>query len=131
MKKSMKIWTIELPDKVTLTNAMFAMVQGLGGEVVDLQEKTTDLTDEECKFWYNRWWKLPDTDFYADSRHKIVYSVKHLAGKLKVGVAKCRNEDTFNFAFGRALAEARCLGDRKLERALLHFTPEQIEKYFK
>ena len=130
MKKK-TIWTIELPADATLIGALEAAIHDLNGKVVSIKEKVPPLTDEECKFWYNRWWKLPDTDFYADSRHKIVYSVKHLAGKLKVGVAKCRNEDTFNFAFGRALAEARCLGDRKLERALLHFTPEQIEKYFK
>lgn len=95
------------------------------------KEEFEPLTDEECRYWRKRWINLPDTDFCPiDPQHKIVYSVNCLAGKLKIGVAKCRNEDTFNSAFGRALAEARCLGDRKLERALLHFTPEQIDKFF-
>ena len=131
MKKSKKIWTIELPDKAPITGAMLVMIQKLGGKVVSTKEEFAPLTDEECRFWYKRWMNLPDTDFCpVDRQHKIVYSIKPVAGKLKVGVAKCRNEDTFNLAFGRALAGARCLGDRKLERALLRFTPEQIDKFF-
>ena len=128
MKKSMKIWTIELPDKVTLTNAMLAMVQGLGGEVVDLQEKTTDLTDEECKFWYNRWWKLPFSCCRVWNNTTIAYCFRN--GELKSGKAKCCPGDVFNEDFGYALAAARLFGDCKLERALLRFTPEQIKKYF-
>ena len=130
MKKK-TIWTIELPADATRIDALEVAIHDLNGKVVNIKENILPLTDEECRFWRRRWVNLPDTDFYAtDSQHKIVYSVKRFAGKLKVGVAKCRNEDTFNFAFGRALAEARCLGDRKLERALLHFTPEQIDKFF-
>lgn len=125
------IWTIELPADATRIGVLEAAIHDLNGKVVSIKEKVPPLTDEECRFWYKRWINLPDTDLCAtDSQHKIIYSVKHLAGKLKVGIAKCHNEDTFNSAFGRALADARCLGDRKLERALLHFTPEQIEKYF-
>ena len=129
MKKK-TIWTIELPPAQLCHAFVRSEIYKLGGKIVSTKEEFEPLTDEECRFWFERWMNLPDTDFYADSRHKIVYSVKHLAGKLKVGVAKCRNEDTFNFNFGRALADARCLGDRKLERALLHFTPEQIDKFF-
>ena len=129
MKKK-TIWTIELPADATRVGALRTAIYNLNGKVVNIKEKILPLTNEECRFWFERWTNLPDTDLYTDSRHKIVYSVKHLTGKLKVGVAKCRNEDTFNFAFGRALAEARCLGDRKLERALLRFTPEQIDKFF-
>ena len=130
MKKK-TIWTIELPADTTSASALEVAIRVLNGKVVDIKEKVLPLTDEECRFWHERWLSLPDTDFYTiDRQYKIVYSVKHLAGKLKVGVAKCRNEDTFNSAFGRALAEARCLGDRKLERALLRFTPEQIDKFF-
>lgn len=125
------IWTIELPADATRIGALEVAIHVLNGKVVNIREKVLPLTDEECRFWRRRWMNLPDTDFYTtDPQHKIVYSVNCLAGKLKVGVAKCRNEDTFNFAFGRALAEARCLGDRKLERALLRFTPEQIDKFF-
>lgn len=129
MKKK-TIWTIELPSNAACDSSMRSVICKLDGKVVSIKEEFAPLTDEECHFWFERWMSLPDTDLYADSRHKIVYSVKHLAGKLKIGVAKCRNEDTFNSAFGRALAEARCLGDRKLERALLRFTPEQIDKFF-
>lgn len=129
MKKN-TVWTIELPADATRIGALEVAIHDLNGKVVNIKEKIPLLTDEECRFWHRRWMNLPEPDFYVDSQHKIVYSVNWLAGKLKIGVAKCRNEDTFNFAFGRALAEARCLGDRKLERALLHFTPEQIDKYF-
>ena len=130
MKKK-TICTIELPADVTRTGALEVAIRVLNGKVVNIKEEVLPLTDEECRFWRRRWLSLPDTDFYAtDSQHKIVYSVNRLEGKVKIGVAKCRNEDTFNFAFGRALAEARCLGDRKLERALLRFTPEQIDKFF-
>ena len=130
MKKK-KIWTIELPADATRVGALRTAIYNLNGKVVDIKEKVLPLTDEECRFWRERWINLPDTGFCSvDHQHKIAYSVKWRAGKLKIGVAKCRNEDTFNFAFGRALAKARCLGDRKLERALLRFTPEQIEKYF-
>ena len=125
------IWTIELPSSAACHAFVRSEIYNLGGKIVSTKEEFEPLTDEECRFWRRRWGNLPDTDFYAtDSQHKIVYSVKHSAGKLKVGVAKCRNEDTFNFAFGRALAEARCLGDRKFERALLQFSPEQIDKFF-
>ena len=130
MKKK-TIWTIELPADATRIGALEVAIHDLNGKVVSTKEEFAPLTDEECRFWYKRWMNLPDTDFCpVDRQHKIVYSVKHVAGKLKVGVAKYRNEDTFNLAFGRALAEARCLGDRKLERALLRFTPEQIDKFF-
>lgn len=130
MKKK-KIWTIELPADATRIGALEVAIHDLNGKVVNIKEKILPLTDEECYFWRERWLSLPKADFCAaDNQHKIVYSVKHSAGKLKVGVAKCRKEDTFNFAFGRVLAEARCLGDRKLERALLRFTPEQIDKFF-
>ena len=130
MKKK-TIWTIELPADATRVGALRTAIHNLNGKVVDIKEKVLPLTDEECRFWRKRWINLPNTDLYrTDREHKIVYSVKHLAGKLKVGVAKCCNEDAFNPNFGRALADARCLGDRKLEYALLHFTPEQIKKYF-
>ena len=129
MKKKM-IWTIELPADATRVGALRTAIYNLNGKVVDIKEKILPLTNEECRFWFERWTNLPDTDLYADSRDNVVYSVIYLKGKLKVGVAKCRNEDAFNFNFGRALADARCLGDRKLERALLHFTPEQIDKFF-
>ena len=130
MKKK-TIWTIELPADATRVGALRTAIHNLNGKVVNIKEKVLPLTDEECRFWRKRWVNLPNTDLYrTDREHKIVYSVKHLAGKLKVGVAKCCNEDAFNPNFGRALADARCLGDRKLEYALLHFTPEQIKKYF-
>lgn len=130
MKKK-TVWTIELPSSAACHAFVRSEIYKLGGKIVSTKEEFAPLTDEECHFWYKRWLDLTNTDFCeTDSRHKIVYSVRHVAGKLKIGVAKCRNEDTFNFAFGRALAEARCLGDRKLERALLHFTPEQIDKFF-
>lgn len=130
MKKK-TIWTIELPSSAARHTFVRSEIYKLGGKIVSTKEEFEPLTDEECRYWRKRWVNLPDTDFCpTDPQHKIVYSVNCLAGKLKIGVAKCRNEDTFNFAFGRALAEARCLGDRKLERALLHFTPEQIDKFF-
>ena len=130
MKKKM-IWTIELPSNTACPSLVRSSLYGLGCKIVNTKEEYEPITDEECRFWRERWLSLPDTDFCpVDRQHKIVYSVNFLAGKLKVGVAKCRNEDIFNFAFGRALAEARCLGDRKLERALLRFTPEQIDKFF-
>ena len=129
--KEKTIWTIELPSSAADAGRLRAAVVNLNGKVVSIEEEFAPLTDEECRFWRERWVNLSCVDFSAtDRQHKIVYSVKHLAGKLKVGVAKCRNEDTFNLAFGRALADARCIGDRKLEYALLHFTPEQIEKHF-
>lgn len=129
MKKK-TVWTIELPADATRIGALQVAIHDLNGKVVNIKEKVLPLTDKECRFWRERRINLPNTDFYTGSRDKTVYSVKYLAGKLKVGVAKCHNEDDFNLAFGRALADARCLGDRKLERALLHFTPEQISKYF-
>ena len=130
MKKKM-IWTIELPGSATDIGRLRATIANFNGKVVSIEEEFAPLTDDECLFWRARWTNLPETDFYTvDYQHKIAYSATRFKGKLKVGVAKCRDEDTFNFAFGRALAEARCLGDRKLERALLRFTPEQIKKYF-
>lgn len=129
--KRKTIWTIELPADATRIDALKVAIHDLNGKVVNIKEKVLPLTDEECRFWRRRWMSFPDTDFCTtDSQHKIVYSVNRLEGKVKIGVAKCRNEDTFNFAFGRALADARCLGDRKLERALLRFSPEQIDKFF-
>lgn len=129
--KRKTIWTIELPADATRIGALEVAIHDLNGKVVNIKEEVLPLTDEECRFWYNRWLNLPDTSFYTTSgQHKITYSLCCLAGKLKVGVAKCHNGDTFNSAFGRALADARCLGDRKLERALLRFSPEQIDKFF-
>lgn len=130
MKKK-TIWTIELPSNTDHRSLIRSAIYASGGKIVGTKEEFAPLTDEECYFWRKRWVNLPNTDFSAtDRQHKIIYSVKHLAGKLKVGVAKCHNEDTFNSRFGRALADARCLGDRKLEHALLRFSPEQIKKYF-
>ena len=130
MKKK-TVWTIELPSNTDNRSLIRSAIYASGGKIVSVKEEFAPLTDEECYFWYERWMSFPDTTFYtSNQRHKIIYSVTCLEGKLKVGVAKCRNEDAFNFNFGCALAEARCLGDRKLERALLRFTPEQIDKFF-
>lgn len=130
MKKK-TIWTIELPSNTASHSLVRSTICGLGCKIVSAKEEYEPITDEECRFWYNRWLNLPDTSFYTTSgQHKITCSLCCLAGKLKVGVAKCHNGDTFNSDFGRALADARCLGDRKLERALLRFTPEQIDKFF-
>lgn len=130
MKKKW-ICTIELPGSATDTVKLYAAIQRFNGKIVNTEEKTCNLTDEECRFWCERWENLPNTDIYAFSSTKTVYTVSTLGDKLKVGVAKRRKEDTFNYLFGRALADARCFGDRKLERALLHFTPEQIKNFFK
>lgn len=130
MKKK-KIWTVELPAGATRIGALEVAIRDLNGKVVNIEEEFASLTDEECHFWRSRWMDLPEADLRAvDYQHKIVYSVARFKGKLKIGVAKCRKEDTFNSSFGNVLADARCFGDRKLERALLHFTPEQIDKFF-
>ena len=127
MKKK-TVWTIELPSESTRTSVIFAMAQELGGKVVNIQEKTVDFTDKECQFWYNRWLELPSSFFIQSGSTIVAYRFKD--GKLKTGKAKCCPKDVFNYDFGRALAAARLHGDRKLERALLRFTPEQIERYF-
>lgn len=125
------VWTIELSDSAADTGRLRSAIANLDGAIVSIKEEALPFTDEECLFWRERWVNLPDTDFYGGGfRYNIVYSVNISDGKLKIGIAKCRDEDAFNIRFGRALADARCLGDRKLERALLHFTPEQIQKYF-
>lgn len=124
------IWTIELPEGATDTGRLRAAIINLDGAVVSIKEEALPFTDEECLFWRERWVNLPDTDIYEFGSTRTVYTVDDRGNKLKVGVAKCRKEDTFNLRFGRALADARCFGDRKLERALLHFTPKQIQKYF-
>lgn len=129
MKKK-AIWTIELPDSTAYTGRLRAAIINLNGAVVSIKEEALPFTDEECLFWRKRWEMLPETDVYVFGSTRTVYTFNDRGGKLKVGVAKCRKEDTFNDIFGCALADARCFGDRKLERALLHFTPEQIEKYF-
>lgn len=129
MKKK-AVWTIELPSNATRTGALYSAIQQLGGEVTGIKKKVIPFTDEECFFWRERWINLPNMDFHVYDSLKTVYAVYSHGNKPKVGVAKCHNEDTFNPSFGCALADARCLGDRKLERALLNFTPEQIKKYF-
>lgn len=130
MKKK-TIWTIELPSNTTSHSLVRSTICGLGCKIVSAKEEYEPITDEECRFWLKKLLTLPDTNFYAvDNEHKIIYAFNCRAGKLKVGSAKCHNKDTFKPAFGRALAKARCFGDRKLERALLHFTPEQINKFF-
>ena len=129
MKKK-EIWTIELPSNVTHLVHLYSAIDKVGGNIVDVKEKILPLTDEECCFWRQRWENLPSTDSYFFPLSGRVYTIRECEKNLKVGVAKCDKEDTFNHLFGRALADARCLGDRKLERALLRFTPEQLEKYF-
>ena len=130
MKKKW-ICTIELPGSATDTVKLYAAIQRFNGKIVNTEEKACDLTDEECQFWCGRWGKLPKTDYHPLGETGTVYTVRACAnGKLRIGIARCRKGDTFNPLFGRALADARCFGDRKLERALLHFTPEQIKKYF-
>ena len=54
MKKK-TIWTIELPADATRIGALEAAIHDLNGKVVSIKEKVPPLTDEECKFWYNRW----------------------------------------------------------------------------
>lgn len=127
--KRKTVWTIELPSEATCTDAIFAMAQKLGGKVVKVQERTPDFTDEECQFWYTRWLRLPSPDPLSSGNTVVAFCFKN--GELKIGKAKCCPGDAYNYNFGRALAAARLYGDRKLERALLHFTPEQIKKYFK
>ena len=129
MKKK-RICTIELPGSATDTVKLYAAIQRFNGKIVNTEEKARPFTDKECRFWCERWEMLPDTDVHVFGSTRTVYTVNDYGDKLKVGVAKCRKEDTFNTLFGRALADARCFGDRKLERALLYFTPEQIRKYF-
>lgn len=130
MKKKW-ICTIELPGSATDTVKLYAAIRRFNGKVVSVkEEEARPFTDKECLFWCNRWAMLPETDVHVFGSTRTVYTFNDCGGKLKVGVAKCRKEDTFNDIFGCALADARCFGDRKLERALLHFTPEQIRKYF-
>lgn len=127
MKKK-KIWTIELPADATRIGALKAAIHDLNGKVVNIQEKIADLTDKECQFWYNRWWKLPFSCCRIWNNTAIAYCFRN--GELKTDKAKCRPGDVFNEDFGHALAAARLFHDRKLERALLRFTPEQIDKFF-
>lgn len=129
MKKK-TIWTIELPDSAADTGRLRAAIVNLNGAVVSIKEEVLPFTDEECLFWRERWVNLPNAVYHVHDYGKTVYAVSNRRNKVKVGVAKCHKEDTFNPRFGCALADARCFGDRKLERALLHFTPEQINKYF-
>lgn len=129
MKKK-TILTIELPDCATDTAQLYSAIVNTNCAIVSIEEKALPFTDGECLFWRKRWEMLPETDVHVFGSTRTVYTFNDCGGKLKVGVAKCRKEDTFNDIFGCALADARCFGDRKLERALLHFTPEQIDKYF-
>lgn len=124
------IWTIELPEGATDTGRLRSAIINLNGTIVNIKEEALPFTDKECFFWRKRWEMLPITDIQIFGSTRTVYTFYNHGNKLKVGVAKCHKEDPFNSRFGRALADARCFGDRKLERALLHFTPEQIERYF-
>lgn len=128
--KKRAIWTIELPDSGAYTGRLRSAIASLDGAVVSIKEEALPFTDKECLFWCKRWTHLPPADIHMSNSSGTVYAVNGRGNKLKVGVAKCHKKDTFNSNFGRALADARCFGDRKLERALLHFTPEQIKKYF-
>lgn len=130
MKKK-TILTIELPDGATDTAQLYSAIVNTNCAIVSIEEKALPFTYEECLFWCDRWEMLPATDIHVCSSSRTVYAVSDNGNKLKIGVAKCRKEDTFNARFGSALADARCFGDRKLERALLHFTPEQIKNFFK
>ena len=122
------IWTIELPADATRIGALEAAIHDLNGKVVSIKEKVPPLTDEECRFWYKRWQKLPFSCCRIWNNTAVAYSFK--TGEFKTGEAKCCPDDVFNEDFGHALAAARLFHDRKLERALLRFTSEQIKKYF-
>ena len=45
---------------------------------------------------------------YIDEKNKKVFAVCHYAGRKVKAVATCAPEDTFNSAYGMALAIARC-----------------------
>ena len=122
------IWTIELPADAARIGALEAAIHDLNGKVVSIKEKVPPLTNEECRFWYERWLGLPPSAWHILSNTVIVYCFRN--GELKTDKAKCCPDDVFNVEFGRALADARLFHDRKLERALLRFTSEQIERYF-
>lgn len=127
MKKK-TIWTIELPSNAAYHAFVRSEIYKLGGKIVSAKEEYVPLTNEECRFWYKRWTRLPFYDCNVSNNTAIAYCFKN--GELKSGKAKCSPDDVFNHDFGCALAAARLHGDRKLERALLRFTPKQIERYF-